>query len=108
MLSAPGPIDDVATMIWRRRFALAKPIAAHSKAALAGVFDVHAPAADEVATRLGVQKFPSAEAVLVSPAVDAVLIATSTPTHADFVEQAVAAGKPVLCEKPIDLSFARV
>ena len=28
MLSAPGPIDDVATMIWRRRVALAKPTAA--------------------------------------------------------------------------------
>jgi myo-inositol 2-dehydrogenase / D-chiro-inositol 1-dehydrogenase len=83
-------------------------IAAHPRAALAGVFDVHAPAVDEVATRLGVQKFPSAEAVFASPAVDAVLIATSTPTHADFVEQAVVAGKPVLCEKPIDLSFARV
>ena len=40
--------------------------------------------------------------------VDAVLIATATPTHADYIEAAVAAGKPVLCEKPIDLSLARV
>src|ERR1700760_3639750 len=82
-------------------------IAAHPRAVLAGVFDIHAPAADGVAARLGGQKFPSAEAVFPSPEVDAVLIATSTPTHADFVEQAVAAGRPVLCEKPIDLSFAR-
>ena len=43
-----------------------------------------------------------------SPNVDAVLIATATPTHADYIEMAVAAGKPVLCEKPIDLSLARV
>ncbi len=28
MFSAPGPIDDVATMICRRRIALAKPTAA--------------------------------------------------------------------------------
>ena len=28
MLSAPGPIDDVATMIWRRLVALANPTAA--------------------------------------------------------------------------------
>jgi myo-inositol 2-dehydrogenase/D-chiro-inositol 1-dehydrogenase len=83
-------------------------IAGHRQAALAGVFDVHGPAADEVATRLGVQNFASAEAVFASPDVDAVLIATSTPTHADLIEQAVATRKPVLCEKPIDLSFARV
>jgi myo-inositol 2-dehydrogenase / D-chiro-inositol 1-dehydrogenase len=83
-------------------------IAAHPRAALAGVFDVHQPAADEIVFRLGARKFASAEDVLASPEVDAVLIATSTPTHADLVEQAVAAKKPVLCEKPMDLSFARV
>ena len=46
--------------------------------------------------------------VFASPNVDAVLIATATPTHADYIEMAVAAGKPVLCEKPIDLNLARV
>src|SRR4051794_8355952 len=35
-------------------------------------------------------------------------VATATDTHADYIERAVAAGKPVLCEKPIDLSLARV
>lgn len=83
-------------------------IAAHPRATLAGVFDVIAAAADEVAHRNGVLSFPSAEAVFASPDVDAVLIATSTPTHADLLEQAVAARKPTLCEKPIDLSVARV
>ena len=52
--------------------------------------------------------FDSAERLFSSSAVDAVLIATSTPTHADFIEKAVAAGKPILCEKPIDLSLKRV
>lgn len=83
-------------------------IAAHPRTTLAGVFDVIGAAADEVAGRNGVPAFPSAEAVFASPDVDAVLIATSTPTHADLLEQAVAAGKPTLCEKPIDLSIARV
>lgn len=86
----------------------AENIAAHPRAELAGLFDVHAPAAAEVAEKLGVPRFDSAEAVLASPEVDAVLIATSTATHADLIEQAVAAGKPILCEKPIDLSLARV
>lgn len=83
-------------------------IAAHPRAELAGVFDVHRPAAEEVAASLGARLFDSAEAVLADADVDAVLIATSTPTHADLLEAAVAAGKPALCEKPIDLSLARV
>ena len=39
--------------------------------------------------------------------IDAVLIATSTDTHSDLIEAATAAGKAVLCEKPVDLSLAR-
>lgn len=83
-------------------------IAAHPRAALAGVTDVHRPSANEVAGVHGVTAFADAEAVFASPDVDAVLIATVTETHADFIEAAVAAGKAVLCEKPIDLSLARV
>lgn len=86
----------------------AENIAAHPRAALAGVQDIHAPSAAEVGRKLGVAVFDSAEAVLASPEVDAILIASSTATHADLIEMAVAAGKPVLCEKPIDLSLDRV
>lgn len=86
----------------------AENIAAHPRAALAGVYDVITAAALEVGQKLGAPVFDSVEAVLASDQVDAVLIATSTPTHADLLEQAVAAGKPVLCEKPIDLSLDRV
>ena len=40
--------------------------------------------------------------------IDAVVICTPTDTHADLIEQFVKAGKAVFCEKPIDLSLARV
>jgi myo-inositol 2-dehydrogenase/D-chiro-inositol 1-dehydrogenase len=40
--------------------------------------------------------------------VDAVLIASPTPTHVDLLTRAARAGKAVLCEKPIDLDIARV
>ena len=83
-------------------------VAAHPRATLAGVYDVYKAAADEVAARQGVRAFESADAVFASAEVDAVLIATSTNTHADYIEMAVAAGKPILCEKPIDLSLDRV
>jgi predicted dehydrogenase len=39
--------------------------------------------------------------VLASEEVDAVVVATPTESHAEIVEQALSAGKHVLCEKPI-------
>jgi myo-inositol 2-dehydrogenase/D-chiro-inositol 1-dehydrogenase len=49
----------------------------------------------------------SSDAILSDPSIDAVLIATSTDTHSDLIEKATAAGKAVLCEKPVDLSLQR-
>jgi myo-inositol 2-dehydrogenase / D-chiro-inositol 1-dehydrogenase len=86
----------------------AENIANHPRARLAGVYDVVDAAAQEVSSKLGVPAFRCVDEVLASPEVDAILIATSTPTHADLIEKAVAAGKPMLCEKPIDLSLTRV
>lgn len=46
--------------------------------------------------------------IAASDDVDAVVICTPTDTHADLIEQFAKAGKAVFCEKPIDLSLARV
>lgn len=83
-------------------------IAAHPRATLAAVFDINEAAATAVASKTGAKVLGSVAAVLADAEVDAVLIATATDTHADILEACVAAGKPVLCEKPIDLSLARV
>ncbi|MGF1276523.1 inositol 2-dehydrogenase [Acetobacter pasteurianus] len=83
-------------------------IAAHAKARVTAVYDINYPAAQAVSAITGAPMMASASEVFASPDVDAVLIATATDTHADLLEQAIAAGKPVLCEKPIDLSLARV
>jgi myo-inositol 2-dehydrogenase/D-chiro-inositol 1-dehydrogenase len=40
--------------------------------------------------------------------VDAVVICTPTDTHADLIELFARAGKAIFCEKPVDLSLARV
>lgn len=83
-------------------------IATHAKARVAAVYDINRAAAQAVSDATGAPVMASAAEVFASPDVDAVLIATATDTHADLLEQAIAAGKPVLCEKPIDLSLARV
>ena len=46
--------------------------------------------------------------VFASGEVDAVVIASPTPTHVDLISAAIDAGLPVLCEKPIDLDIAQV
>ncbi|MSU91277.1 inositol 2-dehydrogenase [Rhodobacteraceae bacterium 2CG4] len=81
---------------------------AHRDARLAVVHDPVAAAAQALAAETGATVADSAGAVFADPGVDAVIVASVTATHADYIEQAVAAGKPVLCEKPIDLDIRRV
>jgi myo-inositol 2-dehydrogenase/D-chiro-inositol 1-dehydrogenase len=80
----------------------------HPRAELAAVYDVNQQAAEQVAAKQGVPAAKSAEEIFASKEIDAVLIATTTPTHADYIEMAVASGKAAICEKPIDLNLARV
>jgi myo-inositol 2-dehydrogenase / D-chiro-inositol 1-dehydrogenase len=82
-------------------------LAASGRARLKHVVDVHAPAAQALAAQHGAQ-VSSTEAALADPEVGAVIVASSTDTHADLVIAAARAGKAIFCEKPIDLSLARV
>lgn len=81
-------------------------LAAHPGVELALVCDIDASRAQAVAQRYGA-KAASVQQALSSDGIDAVLIASATPTHAELLEQAVLAGKAVYCEKPIDLSLQR-
>jgi myo-inositol 2-dehydrogenase / D-chiro-inositol 1-dehydrogenase len=86
----------------------ADSIDVHPRAELAWVYDPIESAALEVAKRYGAATAPTDDAVVHDPSVDAVVIASTTPTHVDLLTRAVRAGKAVLCEKPIDLDLARV
>lgn len=69
---------------------------------LAGVFSRNAQAARTLGGQALV--FDSLEALLSSPAVDAVLIAAPSGAHLDSAIPALRAGKHVLCEKPLEIS----
>jgi len=84
----------------------AKAISAHPGSELTAVSDVFTANAEKLASRYGSISRTSAD-IIADPSIDAVLIATPTDTHSDFIEQATAAGKAVLCEKPVDLSLER-
>jgi myo-inositol 2-dehydrogenase / D-chiro-inositol 1-dehydrogenase len=86
----------------------ADSIDVHPRAELAWVYDPIESAADEVAKRYGAATAPTFNDAIDDPSVDAVVIASATPTHVDLLTLAVRAGKAVLCEKPIDLDLTRV
>ena len=81
-------------------------LAAHSDARLHTIVDTDRDAAERLAKRYGAAVGDQAKA-LADPAIDAVLIASSTDTHADLVEAAARAGKAIFCEKPLDLDRRR-
>jgi myo-inositol 2-dehydrogenase / D-chiro-inositol 1-dehydrogenase len=82
--------------------------ASQPRASLACVFDTNRASAEAVAAKHGTRVAPSVEAALSDPAVNAVLIASSTNTHVELITAAARAGKAILCEKPIDLDIERV
>ncbi|GAB3757059.1 inositol 2-dehydrogenase [Zhihengliuella somnathii] len=86
----------------------AASIAANGDAELAVVADPFVQGAREVAAAHGGSPTADVDEVFVPGAVDAVLIASPTPTHVDLISRSVEAGLPVFCEKPIDLDIARV
>ena len=83
-------------------------VAAHPRLSLTSVCDADEGSAASVAAAHGALVAESTEAVIADPGLDAVLIASPTGTHADLIEASVAAGKPIFCEKPIDLSLERI
>src|SRR5947209_5247516 len=81
-------------------------IAGHPEARLGAVVDTDNAAAARLAERYGIPARNQEEA-LADPAIDAVIIANSTDTHAGLVEAAARAGKAIFCEKPLDLDRGR-
>src|SRR5579875_3666310 len=86
----------------------AQNVAAHPGARLVAAYDPAPGAAAAVAHAHGARTSASVDDILADTSIAAVLIASSTDTHADLLTRAAQAGKAVFCEKPIALDIARV
>jgi myo-inositol 2-dehydrogenase/D-chiro-inositol 1-dehydrogenase len=71
---------------------------------LAGIFDADAARAQAVAAGAAVYSDPYS--LIASDRIDAIVIASPDATHAPLTRACIAAGKPVLCEKPLASSAA--
>ena len=86
----------------------AEIINAHPEASLKYVYDPNAKFSELVAKNNNSKVANSPEEAINSKEVDAVLIASATPTHTQFITMAAKAGKGIFCEKPIDLDINKV
>lgn len=77
-------------------------------AELTMVHDAVPELAHQVAARLGVEAAESLAELVTSDRVEAVGICSSTDTHIEIIELAGAAGKAVMCEKPLSRSLTEV
>jgi myo-inositol 2-dehydrogenase/D-chiro-inositol 1-dehydrogenase len=85
----------------------ARAIGATEGAVLTAIADPIKDAAEAVAGAHGCA-IRTIEAIEQADDIDAVVICTPTDTHADLIERVARAGKGIFCEKPVDLSVARV
>ncbi len=74
-----------------------------------GITDVFKDGLQELADKYGIPKiYNDYKEMLADDEIDAVLVCSSTDTHADISIEAAEAGKHVFCEKPVDLTPEKV
>lgn len=66
--------------------------------------DINMEKAQRIADKYGAKFYTTGEEVIEAPEVDAIVIASWDPTHAQYVIASIKAGKFVLCEKPLATS----
>jgi len=79
------------------------------EANLVAICDIRLEVAQAVADELGIQRVvKDYHKLLVDKDIEAILIATSTDTHAFIMKDVAAAGKHIFCEKPLALNLADI
>lgn len=86
----------------------AKAITAMTGGTLHSVFDLRAEAAGKLATEYGAKAFSNIDEFLADPELEIVTIGTPSGAHLDPALAALAAGKHVICEKPLEITTERI
>ena len=74
-------------------------------AELAGFYDINMERAAELADKYGGKAYASYEELLNDPKIDAVSVCAANSAHAEITIAALKAGKHVLCEKPMGVTY---
>ncbi len=76
------------------------------QAEVTAIADVDLKAAEQVAKTYNITSVSNcSEDIIKNKEIDAVVICSSTDTHARYIVEAANAGKHIFCEKPVDLSI---
>ena len=77
-------------------------------AKLVGLWNRNQERATQRAAEFGCTNYPSPEALVADPAIDAVFVLTNLETHLEYTALALGMGKHVLVEKPVGVSVAEI
>ena len=69
--------------------------------AVTALYDINKEKTDARAAAYGAESMESVDALIASDKVDAIVITAWDGVHAEMTNKAIAAGKPVFCEKPL-------
>ena len=88
----------------------AKSITYHiPQAEIIAISDIYVEGAKKLAEELGIPNYyQDYHEILNNPEIDAVLVCSSTDTHADITVEAATAGKHIFCEEPVDLTVDKI
>ncbi|MBB64797.1 MAG: inositol 2-dehydrogenase [Waddliaceae bacterium] len=78
----------------------------HPQMRVCGIYDVNHERARNLAKVCSAIVIEDVEKIWNDPSIDAICIASSTDTHAEFLCKAAESGKAIFCEKPVSLDLA--
>ena len=106
-MSAKISVAIVGLDNWYHAFPFADILAKHERAILKAVSDHDSVRINWIKSRYRVPVYADYEAIISDPSIDAVIITACTGRHKELIEMAVAEGKHVLCDKPLDTTVEK-